>query len=121
MSNEYGGECFCEMCRTKFREEWLKGIKFNGDLDALNAAYWTKFWSHRFTDWSQIEIPGEPYGETAIQGLSLDFRRFTTDQIVDFYRNETEPLRRLSPAVPVTTNLMGFYPGLDPWKLAPRT
>ncbi len=117
VSNEYGGECYCELCKAKF-QEWLKA-KFKDNLDDLNQAYWTKFWSHRYTDWSQIDIPGEPHGETSIQGLSLDFKRFTTDQITDFFRNEVEPLRRLSPKVPVTTNLMGFYPGLNPWKLAP--
>ena len=116
VSNEFGGECFCELCTQAFRG-WLRG-KFNNDLEALNQAYWTRFWSHRFTDWSEIDIPGGPHGESAIQGLSLDFKRFNTDQIVDFFQAEAEPLRRLSPGIPVTTNLMGFYQGLNPWKLA---
>lgn len=39
---------------------------------------------------------------------------------MDFFLNESEPARRLSPHVPITTNLMGFYNGLNPWKLAPH-
>lgn len=118
VSNEYGGECCCDLCTANFRE-WLRQ-KFGNDIEALNAAYWTRFWSHRFTDWDEIDIPGNPYGETAIRGLSLDFKRFTTDIIIDFFENEAAPLRKHSPNVPITTNLMGFYPGLDPWKLAPH-
>jgi len=117
VSNEYGGECFCELCAQAFRE-WLKA-RFEGNLEAMNQAHWTRFWSHRYTDWSQIDIPGNPYGETANQGLSLEFKRFTTDQIVAFYRAEVGALRKHNASVPVTTNLMGFYGGLDPWKLAP--
>lgn len=118
VSNEYGGECYCDLCESAFRE-WLK-VKFDDDLDKLNAAYWTKFWSHTYTDWSQIHAPGLPYGETAIHGLDLDWKRFTSDQTVSFFLNESEPIRKLTPDVPVTTNMMGTYPGIDYWKLAPH-
>src|SRR5699024_4386239 len=37
---------------------------------------------------------------------------------MDFIRSEMEPLREITPNVPVTTNLMGFYDGLDYWKLS---
>ncbi len=55
ISNEFGGECHCELCQEAFRN-WLKK-KYDNDLDELNHAWWTGFWSHRFTDWSQIESP----------------------------------------------------------------
>ena len=118
VSNEYGGESYSEYSRLAF-VQWLK-IKFHNDLDKLNAAYWTAFWGHTYTDWDQIEIPGPPLGETAIHGLAIDWRRFSTDEIVSFYLNESEPLRRIAPEIPITTNLMGFYPGLDAWKIAPH-
>ncbi len=117
VSNEFGGECHCDLCQEAFRE-WLKARY--GSLDALNAAYWTAFWSHTFTDWSQLESPGEPHGETAIIGLTVDWRRFTSDRIIDFYLNETNALRAAAPGVPATTNLMGTYTGLDPFKIAPH-
>jgi len=42
-----------------------------------------------------------------------------THQTVDFYRSECAPLREITPDIPVTTNLMGTYTGLDYWKFAP--
>jgi beta-galactosidase len=115
VSNEYGGECCCDRCRGEF-QEWLR-FKFDGDLDTLNHAYWTAFWSHTFTDWSQIPIPGGAHGDDSMVGLALDWRRFVTQQIVEFFKNESEPLRKTE--FPITTNLMGTYEGMDYWRLAP--
>ena len=69
ISNEYGGECYCELCQEAFRQ-WLKE-KYR-TLEALNHAWWTGFWSHTYTDWSQIEPP-LPRGESHCHGLSLDW------------------------------------------------
>ena len=55
ISNEYGGECHCPLCQAEFRE-WLKE-KYHNSLDELNYQWWTKFWSHTYTDWEQIESP----------------------------------------------------------------
>ena len=66
-----------------------------GTLDKLNHAWWTRFWSHTFTDWSQIETPGPyPYGEGSIHGMNLDWNRFITYQTIDFLKNEIAPLRK---------------------------
>ena len=110
ISNEYGGECHCPLCQQAFRG-WLRR-KFNDDLDALNQAWWTAFWSHTYTDWEQIESPS-PIGEMSLHGLSLDWKRFTTDNTIDFYNTEIQPLREQTPGVPITTNFMGLYPGLN--------
>lgn len=110
-SNEYGGEDYSEQSKAAFRQ-WLRR-KFANDLDALNHAYWSAFWSHTYGDWDEIDPPGQPYGESAVNGLTVDWMRFNTDQAVDFMLHEAEPLRTLSPGVPVTTNMMGTYPGLD--------
>lgn len=119
VSNEYGGECHCELCQEAFRN-WLKK-KYGNDLEQLNHAWWTGFWSHRFTDWLQIESPA-PHGEMCVHAHNLDWKRFVTDQTIDFYNNEVVPLRELTPDISVTTNFMGNYPrmgsftGLDYWK-----
>jgi len=88
-----------------------------GTLDALNQAWWTAFWSHTYTDWSQIEPPSE-IGETSVHGLNLDWKRFTTDQTIDFMENEITALRQFSSDTPITTNFMGTFPGLNYWKMA---
>ena len=116
LSNEYNGECHCDLCRAAF-QTWVK--RKYGTLDALNHAWWTGFWSHIVTDWAQIDPPS-PIGETSVHGLNLDWKRFVTDQTVDFMRGEIAPLRQFTPAVPITTNLMGTFPGLNYWKLAPH-
>jgi beta-galactosidase len=117
LSNEYGGECHCELCQEAFRA-WLRA-RYQGGLDDLNRAWWSAFWSHTYTDWSQVESPA-PHGEFTLPGLSLDWRRFVTAQTVDFMVSEIAPLRAAAPRVPVTTNLMGAYSGLDYAKLAPH-
>ncbi|HEY3378161.1 MAG TPA: beta-galactosidase [Armatimonadota bacterium] len=117
ISNEYGGDCHCPLCQQAFRD-WLQE-RYAHDLEQVNAAWNTSFWSHTYTSWSQIESPA-PHGEGYLHGLNLDWKRFATDRTVDFMRHEAEPLRRLTPGVPVTTNMMGTYPGLNYWKFAPH-
>lgn len=112
VSNEYGGECHCPLCKAAFRQ-WLRD-KYK-TLDALNDAWWARFWSHAYSDWDQIDaIDG------SVHGLALDWKRFVTDQTVDFMKREIVPLKRLSPEIPVTTNMMGFYTGLNYWRFAPH-
>ncbi|AOZ92370.1 beta-galactosidase [Paenibacillus crassostreae] len=114
ISNEYGGDCHCDYCQEAFRE-WLKRKYVN--LDALNHAWWTTFWSHTYSDWAQVESPS-PRGEMMVHGQNLDWKRFVTDQTVDFYRHEIKPLKEINPALPATTNFMDLYEGLNYWKFA---
>ena len=116
LSNEYNGECHCDLCQAAFRT-WVK--RKYGTLDALNQAWWTGFWSHTVTDWAQIDSPS-PIGETSVHGLNLDWKRFVTDQTIDFMQVEIAPLRQFTPDVPITTNMMGTFPGLNYWRMAPH-
>lgn len=109
ISNEYGGECHCEMCQAAFRD-FLK--KKYGALEKMNQAWWTGFWAKTYTDWSQLHSPS-PIGETCIHGLTLDWKRFVTAQTVDFMNAEVAPLRAVRPELPVTANMMHTYEGLD--------
>lgn len=114
ISNEFGGSCHCPLCQEAFRD-WLR--RRYGTLDELNRAWWSSFWSHTYTNWSQIESPS-PKGESSLHGLNLDWRRYTTYQTVDFMKREIAALKAVTPDVPVTTNLMGLYYDLDYWKFA---
>ncbi len=116
ISNEYSGECHCNLCRAAFRR-WL--MEKYESLDVLNQTWWTAFWSHTYSDWGEIDPPSE-IGETSVHGLNLDWKRFVTDMTIDFMRHEIAPLRDHTPDVPVTTNFMGTFPGLNYWKMAPH-
>ena len=109
ISNEFGGECYCPLCRSAFRE-WLKE-KYK-TLDNLNHAWWTAFWSHTYTAWEQIDPP-LVQGENSCHGLQLDWRRFVTHQTADFCAWEKQAIRAGGSTLPVTTNFMDFFDGLD--------
>ncbi|MBO6158136.1 MAG: beta-galactosidase [Firmicutes bacterium] len=118
ISNEYGGSgdsaCYCPYCKERFRD-FLKARY--GTIDALNDAWWTTFWSHRFDDFSQIEPPTER-GDMNLHGLNLDWHRFTTWQYVDFYELETAPLKKITPDKPCTANLMRWFKPINYFQLA---
>ncbi|MEU6470260.1 beta-galactosidase [Streptomyces massasporeus] len=123
VNNEYGGACYCDRCADAFRD-WLRDR--HGTLDALNDAWWTTFWSHRYTDWDQIEPPNaltEHWcgpDHTAFQGITLDWFRFTTDALLGCFLAEKEVIRAHDPDTPVTTNFMGLFRPLDYHRWAPH-
>ncbi|WP_163578931.1 beta-galactosidase [Gracilibacillus saliphilus] len=119
VSNEYGGYCYCENCQKAFRV-WLKD-KY-GTLDEVNTAWNTRFWGHTFYEWDEIVAPNGLSEEwqggqnTNFQGISLDYRRFQSDSLLDVFKLERDALKKHTPDLPVTTNLMGLYPELDYFK-----
>jgi beta-galactosidase len=112
ISNEFGGECHCDLCQNEFRK-WLKE-KYK-TLDNLNKSWWTTFWSHTFTSWDQIESPSS-IGENQVHALSLDWKRFVTDRTIDFMRHEINTVKKYNPSLPATTNFMYYYEGLNYFK-----
>ncbi len=120
VSNEYGGICYCDNCAAAFRE-WLK--ERYGTLQALNAAWYTSFWGHTFYDWDEIVPPSilsehsGPY-RTSFQSITLDYARFNSDSLLACYQLEYDELKKQTPGVPITTNLMGTYKPLDYFKWA---
>lgn len=108
LGNELNGECHCNLCKTAFHD-WLR--QRYGSLEELNRVWWTSFWNHTFTDWSQV-----PTFDQSIDGLAVDWLRFINDQHVSFLENEMAPLRELTPDVPCTTNLMGTNRATNYWQ-----
>ncbi|MCR5522898.1 MAG: beta-galactosidase [Clostridia bacterium] len=115
ISNEYSGECHCPLCQEAFRK-WLKK-EYHNDINELNDKWWGGFWSHNYTDFSQINSP-KSRGENHVSALKLCWKRFVTDSHISFYENEIAPLRELTPDIPVTTNFMNMYDGIDYQKFA---
>ena len=109
ISNEYNGSCYCELCIGRFRE-WLK--ERYGTIENLNRAWSNSFWSHLVTDWSEIT----PWGGSECD--TLDWKRFNTFQCKEFMQFEVDTVKKFTPDVPATTNMMGFYDGLDYWRVA---
>lgn len=110
ISNEFGGECYCPLCVNRFRK--YLADKFDHDISKLNHAWWTTFWSHTYNDFSQIEPPYQN-GEYSIMGLNLEWKRFTTYNMTDYMKSEISFLREKTPSIPITTNFMTLYGGLD--------
>ncbi|MDD9267485.1 beta-galactosidase [Paenibacillus sp. GCM10023248] len=120
ISNEYGGYCYCDQCAASFRV-WLQDRYTS--LAALNKAWNTSFWGHTFYEWEEIVPPNalsEEWGEdnTNFQGISLDYRRFMSDSLLECYKLEYHAVKKHTPELPVTTNLMGLYKPLDYFKWA---
>ncbi|MCP2328906.1 beta-galactosidase [Hamadaea flava] len=116
--NEYGaplGECYCPASVRAFRT-WLRARY--GNLDALNDAWGTIFWSQRYTDWEQIDAPR--HNHTAVNPAQrLDFARFTSDEHLACYTLQRDILHQITPDVPVTTNFMTTNcKSMDLWKWA---
>lgn len=120
ISNEFGGVCYCENCERRFRE-WLKE-KYK-TIEEVNRVWDTAFWGHTFYDFDDIVTPNlltEHFApnRTTFQGISLDYRRFNSESILDCYRLEYDAVHAVTPDIPITTNLMGTFPDLDYQKWA---
>lgn len=109
ISNELGGECHCPFCQQSFRG-WLK--ERYGTIEELNKRWCTTFWSHAYNDFKQVESPSTR-GDVTLHGLNLDWKRFVTYQTLEFAKVEIEAIREGGSKIPVTTNLMYYYDGLD--------
>ena len=110
ISNELGGkhgngECFCELCLARWCR-WLEQ-KYK-TIDTLNDAWWSGFWSHRYTCWEEIN-PADP----TLEACSLDWSRFVNYLMKDWVEFEAATVREHTPEIPVTTNFMGVNPWID--------
>ena len=116
IGNEYGchtAECFCPACARAFRA-WLTDRY--GDVERLNAAWGTDFWSQRYTSLEQVCPPAAmPTFHNPAQ--LLDWRRFSDHQLRSLMEAEARILRERSTR-PVTTNFMGDFPATDYWRWA---
>lgn len=91
ISNEYGGECYCENCEKAFRV-WLKDRYQT--IDELNRAWNTAFWGHTMYDWDDAVLPNMlsehfAFERTTFQGISLDYQKWAKE--LDFVSWDNYP------------------------------
>ncbi|AXL13469.1 beta-galactosidase [Microbacterium foliorum] len=118
VSNELGCHnalCYCGTSAEAFRG-WLRD-RYD-DIDALNRAWGTTFWSQRYSDFDDVRVPAQALS-LRNPGQILDFQRFSSDEQLALYRAEAAILRKRSD-VPVTTNFMvtAHIRNLDYWTWA---
>lgn len=116
--NEYG----CHFTVQSFSSAACCGFRVwlqtrYGSIDALNTAWGTTFWSQSYTSFDQIDPPLQTVTE-AHPALRLDWRRFGSDEVVSFNREQVDILRRESPGRKITHNFMGFFTEFDHYKVA---
>lgn len=119
INNEYGchvAECYCDVSAAAFRE-WLQ--QRYGSLEGLNEAWGTAFWSQHYYEWDEIYPPRA--APTFINpAQQIDFKRFSSDELIQCFELEKQVLREITPEIPLTTNFMGFFKPADYWKWARR-
>ncbi|MFJ8509225.1 beta-galactosidase [Streptomyces avermitilis] len=114
INNEYCTYDWGDEAAAAFRR-WLQD-KY-GTVDALNEAWGTAFWSQGYDGWHEILPPRHAhYMKNPTQ--VLDFKRFTSDMLLECYLAERDIVRRHTPHIPVTTNFMPMWAGQDAWRWA---
>ncbi len=116
IDNEYGCHdtvvSYSPVALAAFRE-WL--ARKYGEIDALNAAWGNVFWSMDYTRFDDIGLPNLTVTE-ANPAHVMDFRHFSSDQVVAFNRAQVEALRRHTEA-PLIHNYMGEELAFDHFDL----
>ncbi|WP_327719682.1 beta-galactosidase [Streptomyces sp. NBC_00490] len=114
INNEYCTYDWGPEAAARFRR-WLQDRY--GTLAELNDAWGTAFWSQGYGDWAVVHTPRHAhYLKNPAQ--VLDFKRFTSDMLLECYIAERDIVRRHTPHLPVTSNFMPLWSGQDAWRWA---
>jgi len=106
IDNEFGDRCYSAGTRLAF-QQWLQ--KRYASLEQLNECWGTRFWSHVYTDWTQIPLPVKYLHGLPNPSLHLDYDRFMSDVYVEFQQLQIDALREVCPPHHfITHNFMGF-------------
>ncbi|MCQ2519347.1 MAG: beta-galactosidase [Lachnospiraceae bacterium] len=113
LGNSHSDFCHCSSCRKAF-QDWLR--KKYGNIDSLNKAWGTAFWSQEYNDFSEVYTTKvTAVGENPSQ--MLDWKCFHSDLINDFAKNQVDIIRKLAPNQFITHNYMGFSDLVDYYEL----
>jgi beta-galactosidase len=88
-------ECHCASCQAGFRE--FLAEKYSGNLDALNQAWGTAFWSQTYRSFDEIETPRANLPTHPNPGQKLDYARFISWAVTRFQAEQVAILRQANP------------------------
>ncbi|HVO98238.1 MAG TPA: beta-galactosidase [Bryobacteraceae bacterium] len=111
--SHYGqGFSYSPASQAKFRE-WVR--RKYGTLDRLNADWGNSFWSQIYSSWDEVEMPNP---RAVVAGPNphamLDLHRWFAAEAADYFRFQTNTLRRYVKDQWITTNYMAGYDMVDP-------
>ena len=116
VDNEYG----CHDTTLSYSQAALEGFrdwlsqKYQSP-SALNKAWGNIFWSMEINEFSDIELPNLTVTEPNPAHV-MDFRRYTSDQVVKFNNSQVTVLRKFSKA-PLIHNYMGRITAFDHYEV----
>ena len=114
LGNSHEDLCHCASCTMAFRE-WLE--KKYGTIDSLNRRWGTDFWSQGYGNFAQVPTP-RPTPNGHSPSLLLDWKRFHSDLVIDFFKLQAAIIRPRVVNQFVTHNLMGFAEVVNYFDLA---
>ena len=104
LGNSHADLCMCGSCRLNF-QKWL--LRKYGNIERLNEAWGTAFWSQGYNKFAQIRTPLiTAAGENP--SAMLDWKCFCSDLIVDFAKWQADIIREKCPNHFITHNYMCF-------------
>ncbi|MCC8396209.1 beta-galactosidase [Paraburkholderia sp. MMS20-SJTR3] len=84
-------------------------------VGALNDAWGNVFWSMEYPSFDAIGLPNlTPTDANPIH--LLDFRRFMSDEVASFHREQIDVLREHAPNADLLHNFMGFFTTFDHYR-----
>ncbi|KXU83183.1 beta-galactosidase [Paraburkholderia monticola] len=94
---------------------WL--LRRHETIDALNDAWGNVFWSMEYPSFDAIGLPTlTPTDANPIH--LLEFRRFMSDEVASFHREQIDVLREHAPSADLLHNFMGFFTTFDHYRFA---
>ncbi|QLG29010.1 beta-galactosidase [Halorarum halophilum] len=113
IDNEFGCHdtvrCYCDDCAAAFRD-WLR--ERHDDVDALNEAWGTAFWSQSYPSFGSVDPPCVATADHHPSRL-LAYYRFASDSVLDYNRLQVALLRDADDDWFFTHNFMGNFGDLD--------
>jgi beta-galactosidase len=116
VGNEFGAHtalCYSDESAEAFRN-WLRN-KYK-TVDRLNDRWGTRFWSQQYSTFDEV-MPPRTTAYFPNPSQQLDFKRFSSDAMLELYKAEHQIIRSsVADDIPITTNYMRLFPHADYWK-----